>query len=200
MLPFVACQFPSRNTSIIEVLRRPLESALTSLIRVVDDDTIRTLAGDGHLEGSGDELGVLVGRHRPAHDPPGEDIEDDRQEQEARPRGDVGDVGHPPLPRSRGGEVTFHEIRGGTGPLVAAGGAAELAPGHALDAGAVHQPGYPVASHILVVLFDQLGSDAPIAIGLPGLGVDQADLLGEDVVRQCPGRRRAVSPAVVAAR
>ena len=54
-------------TSLGEVIAR----VLASLIRVVNHDTIRTLAGDGHLEGSGDELGVLVRRHRPARRPAG---------------------------------------------------------------------------------------------------------------------------------
>jgi len=167
---------------------------------MVHHDTVWTLAGDGHLQGPGDELGVLVGRHRPAHDPAGEDVEHHGQEQESRPGGHVGDVGHPPLPRSRGGEVSLHEVGRRAGPLVSAGGATELAPGHALDAGVVHQPGHPVGSHLLVVLCDQLGPDAPIAIGLSGLGVDEADLLGEDLVGQCPSRRRTIPPAVVAAR
>jgi len=166
---------------------------------MVDHDTIWTLAGDSHLEGSGDELGVLVRRHRPPHDLTGEDVEHHGQEEEAGPCRDIRDVGHPPLARSGRGEVTLHEVRRRPGPLVSAGGATELAPGHALDAGVDHEPGHPVASHFLVVLFDQFGPDAPIAIGLPGLGVDQADLLGEDLVGQCPSRRRAVPPAVVAA-
>jgi hypothetical protein len=149
------------------VLRRPVGFTLTPLIRMMDHDTDRTLAGDGHLQGPRDELRVLVRRHGPPHDPTGEDIEHHGQEQEARPGGDVGDVGHPPLSRSGRGEVTLHEVGGGTGPLVSAGGAAERPPGHALDAGVAHEPGYPVASHVLVVFFDQLGPHASIAIGLP---------------------------------
>jgi hypothetical protein len=47
---------------------------------------------------------------------------------------------------------------------------------------------------------DQLGPDAPIAIGLAGLGVDQADLFGQHLVGDGPGRGRTVSPGVIAAR
>jgi hypothetical protein len=52
---------------------------------------------NGHVERVEHELGLQVGGHGPAHDPAAADIEDDREIEESRPRGDVGDIGDPEL-------------------------------------------------------------------------------------------------------
>jgi len=167
---------------------------------VVHDDPGGSLTGNGHPQGLGDELGVLVSRHGPADHLPREDVEDDGEEQEARPGGDVGDVGHPALVGSGGTEVALHEVRGGTGPVVSPGGATELPSRHPLELGLCHKPGHPVPTHVLAVLLDELGGHPPVSVGLSGLFVDEVDLLGEDLVGHRPGRRGPGPPAVVAAR
>jgi hypothetical protein len=134
---------------------------------MMDDDTGWSLTGDGHLEGPGDELGVLVGRHRPPHHLPRADVEDDRQEQESGPGGDVGDVGHPPTVGSRGAEVPLQEVRSRSGPVVSSSGPTELPPGHTLEMGQAHEPGDLMAPDHFVVFVDQLARDPAIAIGLP---------------------------------
>ena len=171
---------------------------LTALIGVMDDDAVGLLAGDGHLERPRHQLGVLVGRHRPAHHLAGIDVEDHGQEQEAGPRRHVGDVGHPAMVGPRSREVALEEVRCGPGPVVSPGRAAELAPGHALEVRFLHEASDAVAPRLLAVLVDQLGSDAPIAIGAPRLGVHQVDLLCEHLVGEVPGRGWACEPAVVA--
>jgi hypothetical protein len=133
---------------------------------MVDDHTLRSLSGDGHLEGPGDELGVLVGRHRPPDDLPRADVEDDGKEEEAGPGRDVGDVGHPPAVGSRCGEVPLQEVGSWSSPVVPSSGPTELPPGHALEVGHPHEPGHLMAPHHLVVAVDQLARDPAIAIGL----------------------------------
>jgi hypothetical protein len=51
---------------MVEVLRRPIESALAALIAVVDQALGRLAAPDGHVEGVNDQLGAQVVGHRPA--------------------------------------------------------------------------------------------------------------------------------------
>jgi hypothetical protein len=133
---------------------------------MMDDDAGWSLTGDGHLEGPGDELGVLVGRHGPADDLPRADVEDDGKEEEAGPGRDIGDVGHPATIGSRGGEVPLQEVGRRPGPVVTSSGPAELPPGHALKVGFAHEPSHLVAPHRFVLFVDQLARDPAIAIGL----------------------------------
>jgi hypothetical protein len=53
----------------VEVLRRPVESALAAVVAVVHQAGIGVALGDGHVEGVQDELGAQVVGHRPADDP-----------------------------------------------------------------------------------------------------------------------------------
>ena len=44
------------------------------------------------------------------------------------------------------------------------------------------ESGHLVAAHPLASAVDELGGQPPVANGLPGLLMDEADLLGEDLV------------------
>ena len=57
-------------------------------------------ATQGHVEGVQDELGPLAGGGGPAHDRPGEHVNDERDVDDPGPGGDIGEVGHPPLVRA----------------------------------------------------------------------------------------------------
>ena len=46
---------------------------------------VRSAAPDGHVEGVQDQLGAQVLSHRPAHNSPGEGVQDHRQLQPASP-------------------------------------------------------------------------------------------------------------------
>ena len=166
---------------------------------MVHDDVCGPAPADGHAQCPGDDLGLEAGRHGPADNAPAEDVQNDRQEDEALPGRDVGDVGHPSPVRPRGGEVPVDEVGDRLIALVPAGRAAEPAPGDALDPGLAHQPCHPVATDLLALAVGELGRDPAVAVGAARLGVDGADLLGEHLVGQCPLRRRPVPPAVVAA-
>ena len=48
-----------------------------------------------HVEGAQDERRPQVGSHRPSDDASAEGVQHDGKEQEARPRGHVGDIGDP---------------------------------------------------------------------------------------------------------
>ena len=65
---------------------------------------------DGHLERVEGEGGAQGARHPPAHDAPGEDVDDEGGVGEARPRRHVGDVGHPELVGPAGHEATIDQV------------------------------------------------------------------------------------------
>ena len=70
------------TTSIIEVLRRPVESALAAAVTVEDDPGGLTAASSGgHLERVGDELGAHVVGHRVAEQATRTEIEHRRDVQ-----------------------------------------------------------------------------------------------------------------------
>ena len=64
----------------------------------------------GHVEGIEHELGAQVRRHGPADHAATPRIEDDGQIEEAGPRGNAGDIGHPEPIRPSGGEVAADQI------------------------------------------------------------------------------------------
>jgi hypothetical protein len=60
---------------------------------------------------------VQAGSHRPADDAAAERIECDCQIEEAGPRRNVGDIGHPQHVRALGGEVALDQIGGLSGAV-----------------------------------------------------------------------------------
>src|SRR5438128_12040502 len=69
--PSAVWRDPSLHTSIIEVLRRPLEFALRAAVGVEDQPRSGPTGVDGHAQGVADELGPHVVGHGPAHHPAG---------------------------------------------------------------------------------------------------------------------------------
>jgi hypothetical protein len=100
------------NTSVIEVLRRPVESALRPVVGVTDRGVV--LGGSApperHLEGIDDELGPDVIGDRPADDASAEGVEDDGDVDLAGVGGVLGDVGDPQLVGLVDGELAVHQI------------------------------------------------------------------------------------------
>jgi hypothetical protein len=62
------CHVPSR-TSIIEMLRRPVEFALTAPVRMKNDALLRGTVIEGHLESVFDQFGAHVIGQGPADHP-----------------------------------------------------------------------------------------------------------------------------------
>jgi len=128
------------DTSEIEVLRRPPESALGAVVGMRDGLVLGWLAPpDGHLDGVDDELGTDVIGYRPAHDPATERVEDDGQVHLPVAGGVLGDI-HDPQPIRFGGvEPATDEVVAGLA-AVTAGAATPPSTVDAGHAGLAHEP------------------------------------------------------------
>lgn len=121
---------------MIEVLRRPVEFALTPAVGVMDEVLVRCPPGQRHDQRVDDQVGGLAFAHRPAGQALIVQVLDAGQEQLPVEAGELGDVGHPALIGLRGGEVALEQIRGRRGvglatpPLPPAVSAHETAFGH----------------------------------------------------------------------
>ena len=98
-------------TSFVRVLRRPFESALAALIRVVQQGVRLAAPPDRHDEGVGDQLSGHTGTHRPTNDAPREQIDDGCHVEPTLGRPDVGEVGDPLLVRPLRRELTIEKVR-----------------------------------------------------------------------------------------
>jgi hypothetical protein len=104
------------------------------------DDASRFALTDGHVHRIEHKLGLEVHSHRPAHDAPGEGVEDDRQVEESRPGRDIGDVCDPELVRLLGVEVPIDQVGRRPHALVPDGRPDTSATTDAGQAGDLHQP------------------------------------------------------------
>ena len=92
----------------------------------------------------------MVG-HGPADDLAAPGIQHDRQVEEARGRGDEGNVADPKLVRRRGVEVAIHQVRRGADLLVSSRrDRSALTSARPDEASLAHQPGDPLAPVPLV--------------------------------------------------
>ena len=82
------------NTSSIEMLQRPLESTLATVIAMMDD-LVRRALGIGHLQGRQHQVAADAAVHRPSHDEPREHIEHHGQIPKSLIGGYVGYIGNP---------------------------------------------------------------------------------------------------------
>src|SRR5664280_3087286 len=77
---------------------------------------------EGHLQGIEGEIGSQMVDRLPTDDVAAEDVEDERDVDEARPGTDIGQIGDPEAVRRNGREVALDEVIGTRGALVAEGG------------------------------------------------------------------------------
>ncbi len=113
--PASASHHPPSRTSVIEVLRRPIESVLTAGIAVMNEPVGHGMATvvaapQRHLQRRGDHGGVLHARCVPADDRAGEAVDHERHVDEPGPRSAVGEVGDPFPVRRLGGEVPIEQV------------------------------------------------------------------------------------------
>src|SRR3954466_4915416 len=101
---------PIANPSV-EVLRRPLESALDPSVTVMDQAGFRPAALQGHDQRVHAQPGPQVIRHRPADDLARGQVLDRGQVQPALVRRQVGDVGQPDRVGPLGDEVAVEQVR-----------------------------------------------------------------------------------------
>src|SRR5689334_12899077 len=118
---------PIANPSV-EVLRRPLESALHAAVRVVDQPARRLPAADGHQQRVAGELGPEVVGHGPADDLACGQVPYRGQVEPALAGRDVAEVGQPDRVRPVGREAPLEQVRGDRVVVPAVGGARDPAP------------------------------------------------------------------------
>ena len=91
------------------MLRRPVESALATLIGVVDH-RLGLASHQGHVERQDHQVSGHALPKSPAHDLAAVDINHHRQVQKSCPGGDVGHVCHPQLVEVGGHKLPLHQV------------------------------------------------------------------------------------------
>src|SRR5581483_6788217 len=163
---------------------------LDSAIGVVHESVDPVLAlPEGHLQGVEGEVGAEVVGDLPAHDPPGEGVDDVGHEDEPGPGPHVGQVGDPQPVRRRRVEVPLDQVGRPVAGVVAGRGALGLPAGHPTEAELAHQAGHLVPAHRLPPTA-QLLVHLAHAVGLEVVVVELGDRGLELVVPDPAGRRR----------
>ena len=184
----------------IEVLRRPVESALAATIGVVHQPFQAAAAGpDGHLERVQGQVGAQRPGSLPADQEAAEGVDDKGHINKAGPGGDVGEVGHPQLvgpgcrevPRHQVGWPRRGHIRRGRPASLPAADACKVKLAHqALHGAAGHHDPFPV----------QLPPDLAGTVDAEVVPVDPGDLSLQLLVSPSPGRGRPTLGGVVGRR
>ena len=93
-----------------QLLPRKRARCTGSLVGVMHQPGSGLPPPNGHPQGVHDEFGPKMRLHRPPDDPPGVDIEDEGQVQEAFLGGDICNVRYPDLVHLRGHGSSFYEV------------------------------------------------------------------------------------------
>ena len=161
------------------------------------DHAARPPLPERHVEGVEHHLHVQGGRHRPADDPAAERIEHNRQIEEAAPRWNIRDIGHPqPIGLIRG-EIAVDEI-GRLARPIPHGRDGALATAHADQTSVQHQPSNTFATDTNAG-FRKINLETRCSIGAFRRGVRRADFRGQRGVHQGTRRGRPLHPRVIAA-
>jgi hypothetical protein len=189
--------FPSQLLTV-EVLQRPVESTLATLVRVEHHPRRGITGGDRVGQRVAGQLGAQMLGQGEADHPAGGDVDHGGQVQPALPGRDVGDVATPAGVDRGGvdGEVPADQVGSGGRRRVRDRGLVPAARRPAPQPGAAHQPGHPLTA-VVVAGAAQRGVDAWCAIAALGHLVRLADLLGQRGVGDLPGRWGAGSLGVV---
>jgi hypothetical protein len=128
-----------------------------------------------------------VVRHRPAHDPPAEAIQDGSEIEPPFQGRDVGNIGQPQAIGGADlgrGEGALDPVEGGCRRPIGHGGAhpTPLAM-HTTQPGLAHQAGHPATADRLTLL-PQIDLHTPPAVGLPAGLVNRPDLLRQRLIGQ----------------
>ena len=99
-----------QESGLFEAATELDRSVLATPVGVVDQSRLWPAGVDSHVEGIEHDLGSQVVRHRPADDPSGVGVQDEREVEPALPGPDVRDVCDPKTIRSPWGEVAPHKI------------------------------------------------------------------------------------------
>ena len=173
---------------IVEDLLEGETRVLTAGIAVMDqcDVGARSAARERHPQRVEHEIGAHVAGELPADDAAAVDVDDEREEQQAFPATQVGEVGDPERIRARGGELALHEIGASARCGVGDRGPPRLAaPLGALDRIGAHQPPDAVATDRLARPEQRLPG-APVAVGVVVGRMDLTDPLQQPLVLDGP--------------
>ena len=160
---------------------------LRPVVAVTDEPlgaTVRRGPGDSLLQRLQGQFPGVHGRGaRPADDPPGEHVGDERRVAErAIGHAHVGDVGHVQTVGSLRLEPAFHEVGPAARALRRPGGDGRPAAAHAPDAELAHDAQHLVAADLLRIpaLGDQLDVRLAVPVhGHEGIRVDLRDVAGQ---------------------
>jgi hypothetical protein len=157
--------------------------------------TCRSTLVHHHIEGLEDELGSQVRLYGPSHHPSTPGVDDDGKVEEARGRGDIGDVSHPEFVRPGGTEVAMYQVRRRLGFSVPRGRAPLLPPCDADESGPRHETAHPLGVHE-EALVPEFGIHPRTAVALAAEGVDSPHLLDETCMGDLSPRYRTRKPSV----
>lgn len=184
-------------TSNYWALRRPVESALAALVRVMQQGIGLAAPPDRHDQRVGDELGGHLGLHRPSDDTPREQVDHGRDIEPAFGGPDIGEVGHPFLVGAVRRELTVQHIAGDDRAFALI--LRQTAPAWPCPQTlCAHQPLDPVQA-ASIALGQQVVPDTPGAIGAEARDMARPDPGTKLLVASRPPRWRAGEPGMEAA-
>jgi hypothetical protein len=165
---------------------------------VVDElDLVDPLGyGEGHPERVEDEIGAHVRCELPADDLAAVGVDDEREEDEAFPAAQIGEVRDPQLVAAGGAEVTLDQV--GPPPRLEVGDRRPPrlpASFRTLDSVAAHQPFDPTTADLLALAHKHLPHPAR-AVGVVVRGVQLADTAEQPLVLE-PASREPTAGALV---
>jgi hypothetical protein len=136
----------------LQVLRRPVESALNTPVRMMNKLVTDFTAArpDRHLQGIEGKFSAQRIRNLPPNDPPGKQISDKSGIDKTAGRIDIRDIGDPPAGGRGSGEVPLQQVRRARVPRRSRDRRPWLLPPgrHAGDAQLTHQPFHRAPRHL----------------------------------------------------
>ena len=154
----------------VRVAHREVLCAAVAVMYQVRDARAAAIV-DGLFEGIEDEVGAQRGRDTPAHDPTGEDVDDERHIDETAPGRDIGEVGDPELIGARRRKTAIDPISWAcSGRLGARRGDPRASADRSAQTHVPHQTLDRAARHAVSLaaeLFPDFGRPIDLVIGIP---------------------------------
>ena len=185
----------AQHAVVVEGLAVVVRAILRPGVAVVDQLDVRavTAPGERHPQRVEDEVGAHVVGELPADDPAAVDVDHEREEDDALPAAQVGEIHAPELVGPGGHELALDEIGRPPSCLVRDGCAPRLAPAFgALNAVCAHQPLDLAAPNLLAGSQERL-PHPPRAVGEVVARMDLLDQLEQPLVLDPTGRRSPVA-------
>lgn len=160
--------------------------------------SVRASLPKSHLQGIEHQLRLQVRCHRPAHDPPAERIEHDREKEKSGPRRHVGDISDPELVRLVRSEVPLDKIRSSALGLRSLRRDNKAPAAHTSQSCHSHEPRHTLPANALASI-SQIAENTRCAVRLARSLVARNDLGYEKSIVCRSLRYRPFQPRVVSA-